>query len=126
MPNNMKVTRDDTETYEQVIEPMLTKLGNVCRAFEIPFVGIFQPATNRDEADVIRGQTFTPKHTAIHIAAAAYLLASEDPSDLSERIMKLAAYVMTKEIASSNKPHPLADLFAQMSESDDTGDKTLN
>ena len=126
MPNITKTPRDDSETYNEVIEPMLDKIAKVCRAFQIPFVGIFQPVTNQDEADVIRGQTFTPKHTAVNVAAAALLLGASDPDDLSERIMKLAAWTMMKDLPSGKQPHPLADLFAQMSESDDDSDKVLN
>ena len=128
MPNEPKVARDDNETYDQVIAPMMEKISKVCHAFEIPFVGIFQPATNQDEADVIRGQTFTPKHTAMNVSAAAFLLGANDQNDLSERIMRLAAYVMTKDLGggSSNRPHPLADLFAQMSGTDEDNDKIVN
>jgi len=119
MPNAKK--EDNQETYDEVLRPMLDRVSRVCRAFEIPFTLIVQPHTS-EEHDIIRGEIYTPQHTAFNIMAASYLLSAKDIDDLEQRIMSLAEYTVKKHLSGMAKSN-LRELFSEMLEEKETAGK---
>ena len=119
---------DNTETYDEVLKPMLDKVGKVCRAFDMPALLVIQSKTGMD-MDEIRGELFTPNSTAFNLIAASYLIHADGPDDLDVRIMTLANHVLKRSLSGALQEE-LREVFKSISsdkpEGEDDKEKTVN
>lgn len=115
---------DHTETYEQVLKPLLEKAKKVCEAFDIPFIFVLQPERMAD-GDVIAGGVNVNNESAPPLQLAAHILGAKNAEDTESRIMQMAVRIAMRHERGEGIEE-LRDLFKQVTADEVKGDKPLN